>query len=107
MRDQCCARGEILSLDELLNPMAEREDLDAQYLRFSDGKEGVTKILEYMKASGADGDEGKEEEPAEVEFDFDKRYWRQRNYSKGWFGFDRISMRLCPWGTSCAIFAVN
>ncbi|KAJ7893735.1 hypothetical protein B0H14DRAFT_2559708 [Mycena olivaceomarginata] len=39
-------------------PMAEREDLDAQYLRFSDGKEGVAKILEYMKTSGADGDEG-------------------------------------------------
>ncbi|KAJ7832763.1 hypothetical protein B0H14DRAFT_2591879 [Mycena olivaceomarginata] len=54
-------------------PMAEREDLDAQYLRFSDGKEGVAKILEYMKTSGADGDEGEEEEPAEVGFDFDKK----------------------------------
>jgi hypothetical protein len=37
-----------------------------RYLRFSDGKEGVNEILEYMKASGADGDEGKEEEPAEI-----------------------------------------
>ncbi|KAJ7907762.1 hypothetical protein B0H13DRAFT_1879306 [Mycena leptocephala] len=73
MRDRCCVRGEIPSLDELFNPMAECEDLDAQYLRFSDGKEGITKILEYMKASGADGDEGEEEEPAEVEFDFDKK----------------------------------
>jgi hypothetical protein len=54
-------------------PTAEREDLDAQYLRFSDGKEGIAEILEYMKTSGADGDEGEEEEPAEVEFDFDKK----------------------------------
>ncbi|KAJ7889832.1 hypothetical protein B0H14DRAFT_3429320 [Mycena olivaceomarginata] len=73
MRDRCCVCGEILSLDELLDPMAEHEDLDAQYRRFSDGKEGVAKILEYMKTSGADGDEGEEEEPAEVEFDFDKK----------------------------------
>ncbi|KAJ7819469.1 hypothetical protein B0H14DRAFT_2600638 [Mycena olivaceomarginata] len=34
---------------------------------------GVAEILEYMKTSGADGDEGEEEEPAEVEFDFDKK----------------------------------
>ncbi|KAJ7882018.1 hypothetical protein B0H14DRAFT_2565543 [Mycena olivaceomarginata] len=54
-------------------PMAEHEDLDAQYLRFSDGKDGVAEILEYMKTSGADGDEGEKEEPAEVEFDFDKK----------------------------------
>ncbi|KAJ7858708.1 hypothetical protein B0H14DRAFT_2577676 [Mycena olivaceomarginata] len=54
-------------------PMAEHEDLDAQYLCFSDGKEGIAEILEYMKTSGADGDEGEEEEPAEVEFDFDKK----------------------------------
>ncbi|KAJ7668968.1 hypothetical protein B0H14DRAFT_2657928 [Mycena olivaceomarginata] len=54
-------------------PMAEHEDLDAQYLRFPDGEEGVAEILEYMKTSGADGDEDEEEEPAEVEFDFDKK----------------------------------
>ncbi|KAJ7819619.1 hypothetical protein B0H14DRAFT_2600548 [Mycena olivaceomarginata] len=73
MRDRCCLRREIPSLNELLDPMAEHKDLDARYLRFSDGKEGVTEILEYMKASGAGEDEGEEEEPAEVEFDFDKK----------------------------------
>ncbi|KAJ7877594.1 hypothetical protein B0H14DRAFT_3436044 [Mycena olivaceomarginata] len=41
-------------------------------LCFSDGKDGVTEILEYMKAGEADGDEGEEEEPA-MEFDFDKK----------------------------------
>ncbi|KAJ7842437.1 hypothetical protein B0H14DRAFT_2586305 [Mycena olivaceomarginata] len=46
--------------------------VDAQYLRFSDGKDGVTEILEYMKAGEADGDEGEEEEPA-MEFDFNKK----------------------------------
>ncbi|KAJ7744718.1 hypothetical protein B0H14DRAFT_2637265 [Mycena olivaceomarginata] len=46
--------------------------VDAQYLRFSDGKDGVTEILEYMKAGEADGDEGEEEEP-EMEFDFNKK----------------------------------
>ncbi|KAJ7765133.1 hypothetical protein B0H14DRAFT_2633412 [Mycena olivaceomarginata] len=59
-------------LSELLDPMAEREDLDAQYLCFSDGKDGVTEILEYVEAGEADGDEGEEEEPA-MEFDFDKK----------------------------------
>jgi hypothetical protein len=53
--------------------MAEREDLDAQYLCLPDGKEGAAEILEYMKTSGADGDEGEEEESAEVEFDLDKK----------------------------------
>ncbi|KAJ7822747.1 hypothetical protein B0H14DRAFT_2598319 [Mycena olivaceomarginata] len=71
MKDRRCVRGEIPS-HELLDPMAEREDLDAQYLRFSDGKDGVTEILEYMKAGEADGDEGEEEEPA-MEFDFNKK----------------------------------
>ncbi|KAJ7826087.1 hypothetical protein B0H14DRAFT_3467871 [Mycena olivaceomarginata] len=72
MKDRRCVCREIPSLDELLDPMAEHEDLDAQYLRFSDGKDGITEILEYMKAGEADGDEGEEEEPV-MELDFDKK----------------------------------
>jgi hypothetical protein len=52
----------------------EQEDLasDSLYLCFSNSKEGVAEILEYMKASDRDADED-EEELEESEFGFSKK----------------------------------
>ncbi|KAF8146815.1 hypothetical protein K438DRAFT_2091829 [Mycena galopus ATCC 62051] len=66
MRKERCLRGDEPTLDDLLDPVLEREDLDSQFLRFSDGKEGVTEILEHMKA-GQEDDEAEDEEPEEPE----------------------------------------
>ncbi|KAF8195291.1 hypothetical protein K438DRAFT_1760947 [Mycena galopus ATCC 62051] len=42
---QRCLRGEDASMNELLNPQIEQEDLDSVFLRFAEGDDGTCEIL--------------------------------------------------------------
>ncbi|KAF8155242.1 hypothetical protein K438DRAFT_1777783 [Mycena galopus ATCC 62051] len=57
--------GEEASIDELLDPSIEQEDLDSEFLHFADGDEGTREILEYLKLR--DKEEQDEEDPQEPE----------------------------------------
>ncbi|KAJ7659641.1 hypothetical protein DFH06DRAFT_1130412 [Mycena polygramma] len=61
LRKERCLRGEEPTMDELLNPEIEQEDLDSELLRFLDGDTGTKEILEYLQHRNDEDDE--EEEP--------------------------------------------
>ncbi|KAJ7435991.1 hypothetical protein B0H11DRAFT_1937097 [Mycena galericulata] len=69
LRNERCLRGEEASIDELLNPQIEQEDLDSEFLRFVEDDEGTREILEYLKRCDS---EEEEEDPQEPEFKFSK-----------------------------------
>ncbi|KAJ7717797.1 hypothetical protein B0H16DRAFT_1798812 [Mycena metata] len=74
MRNVHCIRGEESSLDELLDPLLEQEDLDSQYLRFADAKEGEREILKIVQSGEDVGEEADDEpEAEEPEFEFSKK----------------------------------
>ncbi|KAJ7200882.1 hypothetical protein GGX14DRAFT_571892 [Mycena pura] len=57
MRDEHCLRGDEPTLDDLLYPLIEREDLNPEYLRFSDGKEGISEIVRHVQGEAGDNDD--------------------------------------------------
>ncbi|KAJ7881559.1 hypothetical protein B0H14DRAFT_3433923 [Mycena olivaceomarginata] len=72
MRKERCLRGEEVPLDELLDPLMEQEDLDSEFLRFTDGDDGTsstTEIIEHIRRAAED-DTDDEDEPEEPEFMF-------------------------------------
>ncbi|KAJ7876696.1 hypothetical protein B0H14DRAFT_3787464 [Mycena olivaceomarginata] len=71
LRKERCLRGEEASIDELLDPQIEQEDLDSEFLRFAEGDEGTREILEYLKRR--DNEEEDEEDSQEPEFKFSKK----------------------------------
>ncbi|KAJ6471411.1 hypothetical protein C8R45DRAFT_1104380 [Mycena sanguinolenta] len=71
LRKERYIRGDEVSLDELLDPQMEREDLDSEFLRFADGDEGTQEIIEYLKKQNEEEDD--EEEPQEPEFTFSNK----------------------------------
>ncbi|KAJ7730499.1 hypothetical protein B0H14DRAFT_2640224 [Mycena olivaceomarginata] len=71
LRKERCLRGEEASIDDLLDPEIEQEDLDSEFLRFAEGDEGTREILEYLKRR--DNEEEDEEDSQEPEFKFSKK----------------------------------
>ncbi|KAJ7807394.1 hypothetical protein B0H14DRAFT_2609697 [Mycena olivaceomarginata] len=71
LRKERCLRGEEASIDELLDPQIEQEDLDSEFLRFAEGDEGTREILGYLKQR--DNEEEDEEDSQEPEFKFSKK----------------------------------
>jgi hypothetical protein len=71
LRKERCIRGDEASLDDLLNPLIEQEDLDSEFLRFADGDVGVDQILDYIRKQDEDSDD--DEEAPEPEFNFSKK----------------------------------
>ncbi|KAF8216712.1 hypothetical protein K438DRAFT_1953620 [Mycena galopus ATCC 62051] len=68
MREQHCLRGDVISLDELLDSVIEQEHQDSEFLYFSDQADGTTstkEIVEFIKQG-----ELEEEDPEESEFKF-------------------------------------
>ncbi|KAJ6486999.1 hypothetical protein C8R45DRAFT_930560 [Mycena sanguinolenta] len=59
--------GEI-SIDKLLDPQIEREDLDSELLQFVNGDEGTQEIMECLKKQNEEEDD--KEEPQQPEFTF-------------------------------------
>ncbi|KAJ7815315.1 hypothetical protein B0H14DRAFT_2603514 [Mycena olivaceomarginata] len=94
LRKERCLRGEEASIDELLNPQIEQEDLDSEFLRFAEGDEGTREILEYLKRR--DNEEEDEEDSQEPEFKFSKRRpWMRSLSFKRLCIIGQIWMWLC------------
>ncbi|KAK7025912.1 hypothetical protein R3P38DRAFT_2529773, partial [Favolaschia claudopus] len=69
LRNERCIR-ETVSLDELLDPLIEREDSDSEFLRFSDGDAGICEIVALVRKRADENEEEEEVEPEEPEFHF-------------------------------------
>ncbi|KAJ7789686.1 hypothetical protein B0H14DRAFT_2626986 [Mycena olivaceomarginata] len=73
MREHHCLRGDVISLDELLDPVIEQEDQDSEFLHFGDQADGTTptkEIVELIKQGELEEEDPEEEDPEESEFKF-------------------------------------
>ena len=75
LKDRNHIRGEIPSLDDILDPAIEREDADSEETdNFADGEKGLEQIVNYVQKKQSGETEEKEEEEEEPQFKLD---WKE------------------------------
>ncbi|KAK0215530.1 hypothetical protein IW262DRAFT_1299790 [Armillaria fumosa] len=78
LKSHHCIKGDLISLDDLLDPLAEQEDADLEELNnFADGDKGLHQMIDYVRKQldvekAGDEEEEEEAEPEVYSIDFGK-----------------------------------